>query len=71
MEKLITLKELCEAMRISRATFYRIRPFLIAEGLQEVSIIGRRRFRASSVERLIDRISNGVSKNESVSGVSA
>jgi predicted site-specific integrase-resolvase len=54
-EKLVTLRQVCQSLSISRATFYKIRAGLIADGLEEVLVASVKglRFRESSVNKLI------------------
>ncbi|MHC4618588.1 MAG: helix-turn-helix transcriptional regulator [Planctomycetota bacterium] len=52
-ERLLRLNEVAERLGISRRQFYRLRPQLIAKGLQEVKIGHRRRYREASLDVLI------------------
>ncbi len=54
-ERLLTMGELLDVLRIDRSTFYRRVDGLKASGLQETRIGGKRLFRQSSVDKLIQK----------------
>lgn len=52
-EKLLTTRQAGEKLGVSRATFYRHRPALIAKGLRCVRVGGGTKYLESSLDRLI------------------
>jgi predicted DNA-binding transcriptional regulator AlpA len=54
-ERLLQLNETANRLGISRRQFYRLRPRLIARGLQEIRIGHQRKYRESSLDDIIRR----------------
>jgi predicted DNA-binding transcriptional regulator AlpA len=52
-ERLLNLNETAKRLGISRRQFYKLRPRLIAKGLQEVRVGHRRGYREASLDVLI------------------
>lgn len=52
-ERLLKLGETADRLGISRRQFYRLRPRLVAKGLQEVAIGKCKKYRESSLDSLI------------------
>ncbi len=52
-EQLLTPTDVTKKLRISRATFYRVRGQLIAKGVKMVMILGNPKYVESSIDRLI------------------
>jgi len=52
-ERLLKLCETAERLAISRRQFYRLRPRLVAKGLQEITIGKCRKYREASLDNII------------------
>jgi len=52
-ERLLQLNETARRLGISRRQFYRLRPRLIAKGLQQVTVGKFRKYREASLDKLI------------------
>lgn len=54
-ERLLQLSEVAKRLGVSRRQFYRLRPKLIARGLQEITVGQHRKYRESSLDHLIQK----------------
>lgn len=52
-EYLLSVNETAKRLGISRRQFYRLRPRLIALGLQQITLGHQRRFREASLDNII------------------
>ncbi len=52
-EQLLSISKVSQRLSVSRRQFYRLRPRLIARGLQEVTIGHQRKFREASLDEMI------------------
>jgi len=55
-ERLLQLAETARRLGISRRQFYRLRPKLLARGLQEITVGQQRKYREASLDRMIQTI---------------
>ena len=53
--RFITTTQAAQRLEVSRATFYRMRPKLIARGLKRIKIGGYTRYLESSLEKVITK----------------
>ena len=53
--RFITTTQAAQRLEVSRATFYRMRPKLIARGLKRIKIGGYSRYLESSLEKVITK----------------
>ena len=54
-KRFMTTTQAAARLEVSRATFYRMRPKLIARGLKRIKIGGYTRYLESSLEKVIDK----------------
>lgn len=55
-DHLLTPEQVAERLGISRSQFYRLKPVLIARGLQQVVVVHRKKYREASLDRLIEKV---------------
>ena len=55
-ERLISRFEAAESLGLSYRSFVKIKPLLIANGLQEVIVVNSKKYREASINRVIARV---------------
>lgn len=54
-EQLLSVSKVSERLSVSRRQFYRLRPRLVAKGLQEITVGHQRKYREASLDHVIQK----------------